>query len=643
VPALAVPPDGTPAAEAADYPAVRLLTDRAAAVAPGFRLDAGTVEPVLHICRALDGLPLAIELAAARLRALPVDEVAARLDDRFRLLSRGSRTAEPRHRTLRAVVEWSWDLLDEPERVLARRLTVFAGGATLAAAERVCAVDDVVDLLTGLAEKSLIEAVDGGRRYRMLETVRAFCAERLAEAGEADRFRAAHAEHFLALADEAEPHLVRAEQLDWLRRLDDEYDNLNAALRHAIRADHALALRLIAALTPYWWLRGVRGACAALADELLGELTAEFGTEPPPRLAEEYAMCVLHAASGPPARDLRVHLKNVQAMMSYLGGMPRRRFLNVLWAVNNGPPVDNAAEMIEAYRRQVSQTEDPWLTALMHLGVGYIRWIGGDRDGAADQFDAGIALLRMIGERWGLATTLSASADLADARGDFARAAALTEEALELAAQLDAPSEVAELLCRRGERRLAAGTADCAREDFERALGLARRAGAADTVAFAQLGLATLARQAGDRARAKGLLEAALAQCPTEGFGPASVRTSILVEYGRVAELDGHLSIAAAWYRQGLAAGARQQNVYAGADALHGLAGLALRRGAAEDATVLLAAAGTLDNGMGPARPEADALLERAVATLPPRVSAAALARGRAMTREEVQAYATAL
>jgi tetratricopeptide (TPR) repeat protein len=387
----------------------------------------------------------------------------------------------------------------------------------------------------------------------------------------------------------------------------------------------------------------VRGTCVALADELLGELTAQFGTEPPPGLAEEYAMCVLHAASGPPARDLRVHLKNVQAMMSYLDGMPERKFLNVLWAVNNGPPVDDTAEMIEAYRRQVSRNEDPWLTALMHLGVGYIRWIGGDRDGAAEQFDAGIALLRVIGERWGLATTLSASADLADARGDFARAAALTEEALELAAQLDAPSEVAELLCRRGERRLAAGTVDAARGDFERALGLARRAGAADTVAFAQLGLAMIARRAGDRVRARDLLDAALARCPTEGFGPASVRTGILVEYGRVAELDGHLSIAAAWYRQGLAASARQQNVYAGADALHGLAGLALRRGAAEDATVLLAAAGTLDNGLGPARPEADTLLERAVAALAPRVSAAALARGRAMTREEVQAYATAL
>ena len=143
VPALALPPaDATPA-EAAGYASVRLFADRAVAVRPGFRLDESTAGPVLRICRALDGLPLAIELAAARLRALPVAEVAARLDDRFRLLSRGSRTAVPRHRTLRAVVEWSWDLLDERERMLARRLTVFTGGATLAAAEQVCGLDDV--------------------------------------------------------------------------------------------------------------------------------------------------------------------------------------------------------------------------------------------------------------------------------------------------------------------------------------------------------------------------------------------------------------------------------------------------------------------------------------------------------------------
>ncbi|WP_207928920.1 BTAD domain-containing putative transcriptional regulator [Actinomadura sp. 6K520] len=177
VPPLEPPPEGAPDGEAAAYPAVRLFLDRAAAVRPGFVLEG---DAVARICRALDGLPLAIELAAARLRSLPVEQVAARLDDRFRLLSRGDRTAAPRHRTLRAVVEWSWGLLDAEEQILARRLTVFTGGFTLEAATGVCDLGDTDELVAGLADKSLLQA--DGSRYRMLDTVRAFCAERLGKA-----------------------------------------------------------------------------------------------------------------------------------------------------------------------------------------------------------------------------------------------------------------------------------------------------------------------------------------------------------------------------------------------------------------------------------------------------------------------------
>ncbi|RLP88737.1 BTAD domain-containing putative transcriptional regulator [Micromonospora sp. CV4] len=185
------PPDASPLA-ASDYAAVSLFVQRATDVAPDFAVTPANVDVVLRICRTLDGLPLAIELAAARLRALSVAEVAARLDDRFRLLAMGSRAASPRHRTLRAVVEWSWDLLDDTERELARRLTVFAGGATLEAAERVSGLptSGFVEALHGLVDKSFVEMA--GSRYRMLETVRAFCAERLAEAGEADQLRRAH-------------------------------------------------------------------------------------------------------------------------------------------------------------------------------------------------------------------------------------------------------------------------------------------------------------------------------------------------------------------------------------------------------------------------------------------------------------------
>ncbi|MER5646556.1 BTAD domain-containing putative transcriptional regulator [Streptosporangium sp. NPDC002524] len=270
---LPVPRTGTAAGEALTYPAVRLFADRAAAVRPGFRVDDANVEQVLGICHALDGLPLALELAAARLRSLPVAEVASRLDDRFRLLSRGSRTALPRHQTLRAVVAWSWDLLDDDERSLAGRLTVFVGGATLEAAGRVCGLreDEAVDLLSSLAEKSLVERV--GERYRMLETIRAYCAERLAETGETEARREAHAAYYADLAATADSHLRDAGQLEWLRRLDEERDDLHAALRWAVDTGRiARGLRLLAGLAMYWWLRGRRSEGAALAADLLAAI-----------------------------------------------------------------------------------------------------------------------------------------------------------------------------------------------------------------------------------------------------------------------------------------------------------------------------------------------------------------------------------
>jgi predicted ATPase len=185
VPPLPVPPEGATLLEALRFPAVRLLADRAVAVRPGFSVDGTNLAAVTAICRRLDGMPLAIELAAARLRSLQPAQLAERLDDRFRLLTGGSRTSLPRHQTLRAVVDWSWELLAEPERVLARRLAAFPGGATIESAEAVCAwaalrPDEVIDLLAALVDKSLLEVSVQGR-YRMLETVRAYAAERLDE------------------------------------------------------------------------------------------------------------------------------------------------------------------------------------------------------------------------------------------------------------------------------------------------------------------------------------------------------------------------------------------------------------------------------------------------------------------------------
>ena len=226
LPPLALPAEG---ADPRTAPAVALFADRAAAVRPGFTVG----DDVVRVCRELDGIPLAIELAAARLRSLTPGRLAERIGDRFGLLDHGSRTALPRHRTLRAVVDWSWELLNEDERSVLRRLSVFYGGATAEAVARVCDHGDPVDLLAGLVDKSLLILADdaAGVRYRLLETVREYAAERLEQAGEAEAVRAAHTAYFLEFAEAADPKLRGREQLEWLARLDADHGNLDAVPR----------------------------------------------------------------------------------------------------------------------------------------------------------------------------------------------------------------------------------------------------------------------------------------------------------------------------------------------------------------------------------------------------------------------------
>nr|MDT0664427.1 AfsR/SARP family transcriptional regulator [Micromonospora sp. DSM 115978] len=269
---LPLPPAGASWPEALRYPSVRLFADRAEAVRPGTTPTGHEADAVVEICRRLDGLPLALELAAARLRHRSAVEIAARLDDRFRLLTGGSRTALPRHQTLHAVVSWSWDLLDDAERAMLRRLSVTAGATTATAAAAVFGAAhgsdvravDVLDLLDALVDKSLLVAVwDGdqsdGTRYRMLDTVQAFARDKLAAAGgdEREAARQAHAAFFVDLAERAEPQLRGADQLVWIRRLRADHENLLVALRWALdESRYDEAVRLGAAMGWLWWIEG---------------------------------------------------------------------------------------------------------------------------------------------------------------------------------------------------------------------------------------------------------------------------------------------------------------------------------------------------------------------------------------------------
>jgi len=263
VPSLSLPdPKHLPAIEQlSQYEAVRLFIDRASLVSPHFDVNKENAPAIAQICYRLDGIPLAIELAAARVKMMSVEQISKRLDDRFRLLTGGARTALPRQQTLRALIDWSYDILTENERLLLRRLSVFAGGWTLEAAEEVCVGDEIesyeiLDLLTQLVNKSLVVVIEhsqsGETRYRMLETVRQYAREKLLEAGESEILRDRHLTYFVKLTKQAEPELFRANQVFWLNKLEDELDNLRMALDWALATDVEAGLRLMVTPQLYW-------------------------------------------------------------------------------------------------------------------------------------------------------------------------------------------------------------------------------------------------------------------------------------------------------------------------------------------------------------------------------------------------------
>jgi predicted ATPase/DNA-binding SARP family transcriptional activator len=543
-----------------DPAAVRLFGERAAAVRPGFRVDDGNRAAVAEICAALDGIPLAIELAAARLRQFSAGEIAARLraEEHVRLLSRGDRTTR-RHRTLAATVAWSWDLLGAEERALAMRFAVFAGGAPVPAIAAVCDADE--DVLADLVDKSIVDT--DGTRYRMLSVVRLFCAERLAESGTEADARRRHAEYHLDLACRADPHLRGAEQLDWLATLGAEHDNLMAALRWAAVRDRPLAMRLVAALGAYWWLSGRRTAAGATAAALLDGLTAV-----PAGLDEEYVSCVVHAM--PRAAD--EHWDRAAAALRARDTPLRHPFGTVLWGMAAGPPAhpDDAAPL----------GDDPWAAAIGRLSVGLLAVTGGRPTAGERALTDVLAEFRALGERWGTAQALDWLAVVSSWRGEWARAEELWAEALALFDELGASEECVDLLCHRGNSRIrqhppAGG--DTAAADFRQAVALAARAGYPDPPPAARLGLAEVARLRGDADTARALL--------TEADPTPEVHTAL----GRLAETTGSAEEAARWHARALSQTARLARDVA--DALDGQAGAALARGDADRAALLLGAA----------------------------------------------------
>ncbi|WP_436772596.1 BTAD domain-containing putative transcriptional regulator [Yinghuangia sp. YIM S09857] len=628
VPRLAVPSDGAPLDEALAAPAVRLFADRAHAVRPDFTVDAATLPTVLAVCAALDGLPLAIELAAARLRALPLDEVAARLDDRFRLLSRGNRTAAPRHQTLRAVVAWSWDLLDAAEQELARKLTVFRGGATIAAAAAVCGLpeDEAVELLADLADKSLIDGTDG--RYRMFETIRLYGSERLDEAGEHDAVLRAHAEYFLELAEQAQPFLRTGEQMTWLDRLSAEHANLRAALRWAITNDPALGLRLNAALAWYWWLRGLRHEAGGLA----GRLLEAVGDEPPPGLTEAYLLCLLASLAETSAHDDGTRARRIaraQPLLFSLPGTPRQPQVFILMAVALGP------EASDRERTAALMGDDPWSQAILSLGYGFTELYGGAIPEARALFQEALERFRALGDMWGMANALDQLAVVADWAGDIAGGLALMDEALAMMRELGITEDIDDLLVRRAEMCRRLGDPDTARELYTHVMDSALRTGRTATRALGRSGLGDLARHAGDLAEAKRLQEQALSECPSDLFDSASSLAVILVSLAWTSAASGDTHKA-----RGLAYAAvdltyPHGNLMLAAEAVEALAGAAEQDGDAAGAAWLLGLGAAARGSTVPGHLDVARVTERARTQLGEAAFEEAYARGRAVPRGE--------
>ena len=421
--------------------AVRLFTDRAAAAVPGFAVDPGNADAVARICRALDGMPLAIELATPWLRTLVPGQLAERLDDRFALLTGGSRAALPRHQTLRAVVDWSWNLLSEAERAVARRLAVFPGGATLTAAERVCADDGgaatVLPALAGLVDKSILAATDAAAgpdpRYRMLETVRAYGLQRLAEAGEEAQVRDLFAGYYLDLAETADPLLRTAEQTRWFRVLTAEQDNILAAVRWAIgRGDAGQALRFVRALGYYWVQRG-HGESHAIARDVLG-------MTPPPltrELAEGRVISALLAAGRSwDIGAIREPLTEALAALSAFGDDHIAFHPLVAMAEPVVMQYDGQTDRALARFEHYAVTRDPWLHAIGQVYLSSYDAALGLVDDAERHCRAGLAELRAIGEQWGIAVALTMLADITELRADHASSIAALEEATVLGSDL---------------------------------------------------------------------------------------------------------------------------------------------------------------------------------------------------------------
>lgn len=557
VPSLAVPAEASHSpSELAGVPSVQLFVDRVGFARPAFVLTDANAAAVAEVCRRLDGIPLALELAAARVRAFSVQELAARLDERFRLLTGGRRTALPRQQTLRATLDWSYDLLTESERGVLPWLSVCAGGFTLAAAEAIVAGTavgpaDVVEVLPRLVDKSLIQTEEdnGETRYRLLETVRQYALERLEEQGQANAARDRHLAWFAALAERAEPHVFGGdEQVAWLARLDVEGANLRAALEWSLSRDPETGLRLAGHLWQSWKVRGRFAEGRRWLDALL-ERTCEPG---PARVNALLGTGSLARLQDPAVA--RASLEASLALGRALGTTKLVAFaLRELGHVSIalGEPRQTEALIAEALATVRAAGDRRGLGATLFLQCDWLTRTG-DYRGAQHLGEESLALLREVGERVCVAHHIvAASGRSALWQGDVERAEALLREALDGAREVGAGSQTAIIMLELGMVAFWRGDLAQAAEHIEQSLAHSREIESVEDIVYALVRLGRLALVRGDLPRAMALLDEC--QALATAHGGRRVRAEGCLARGRLAWHTGDGVAATAAVRAGLA------------------------------------------------------------------------------------------
>jgi non-specific serine/threonine protein kinase len=522
VPPMTVPDPkrATTPDDIARYESVHLFVERACLHLPGFEMTVDNAPAVASVCHRLDGIPLSLELAAARVRSMTVEEIDSRLDQRFRLLTGGARTSLPRQQTLRSLIDWSVGLLEEAEKALLFRSSVFAGGWTLEAAELVCVGAPIADetavvvTLTALVDKSLVLAETRGRstRFRLLETVRQYARASLEEGGDASRWRSRHLDHFVHIAEAAEPHLTGSDQQIWLDRLELEHDNVRAALASSlgVGGDVASGLRLAGAFGRFWQLRGfLREGRDWLSRLLAAPQLVQARNESRAKGLLRCAFFVQHQGDYPAAQAM------LQESLAIWRELDDRRGMGA--ALNNlgtlaylrgdYPRAHTLYDESLAARRAVHDL--PGIAGSLN-NLGNLAYLQGDYATARAQHEESLGIERRVGNRWGIATSLHSLGLALEEQGDSPGARAAFEESLAMNRELGNRQGVGNALISLGNDASEHGDYGMAQRRYQEALEIHRELGDQECIAAVLDNLALVAAEQGNHAEARSLSEQAL-------------------------------------------------------------------------------------------------------------------------------------